>query len=83
MRPLKVGRGDRVTLSTHALLAWDGGHRPEQLLYQVTRPPSHGHLEYLAHPGVAVSTFSQLEVAANQLAYAHHNRAGTSRDRFQ
>lgn len=83
MKPVKVRRGDRVTLTTDALLATDGSDRPEELLYVVTGPPSHGHIEYVAHPGVAVSTFSQLDVAANQVAYTHDNRGGSPSDHFQ
>lgn len=83
MKPVKVIRGDRVTLTTDVLLATDGSDRPEELLYVVTRPPSHGHLEYVGHPGVAISAFSQLDVAANQVAYAHDNRGGSPREGFQ
>lgn len=83
MKPAKVSRGDRVTLTTDVLLATDGSGKPEELLYVVTGPPSHGHLEYVAHPGAAISAFSQLDVAANQVAYAHDNRAGSPRECFQ
>uniref|UniRef100_H3CI90 Fras1 related extracellular matrix 1a n=1 Tax=Tetraodon nigroviridis TaxID=99883 RepID=H3CI90_TETNG len=83
VKPAKVSRGDRVTLTTDVLLATDGSGKPEELLYVVTGPPSHGHLEYVAHPGAAISAFSQLDVAANQVAYAHDNRAGSPRECFQ
>lgn len=83
VKPVKVSRGDRLVLTTDVLLATDGSVRPEELLYVVTSPPSHGHLEYMAHPGVAISTFSQLDVAASHVAYSHDNRGGSSRDHFQ
>lgn len=83
MKPVKVSRGDRVVLTTDVLLATDGSDKPEELLYVVTTPPSHGHIEYIAHPGVAISTFSQLDVAASHVAYTHDNRGGSPRDRFQ
>lgn len=83
MKPVKVSRGDWVTLTTDVLLATDGGDKPEELLYVVTRLPSRGHIEYVAHPGVAISTFSQLDVAANQVAYAHDTRGGSAREDFQ
>lgn len=82
-KAVKVGRGDRVSLTTDVLLATDGSGKPEELLYVVTEPPSHGHLEYVAHPGVTISTFSQLDIAASQVAYAHDNRGGSPRERFQ
>lgn len=80
---MKVTRGNHVTLTTDVLLAMDGSDKPEELLYVVTGPPSHGHLEYLAHPGVPISTFSQLDVAASQVAYAHDNRGGSTRESFE
>lgn len=83
VKPVTVSRGGRVTLTTEVLLATDGSDRPEELLYVVTRPPAHGHLEYVAHPGVAVSSFSQMDVAASQVAYAHDNRGASARECFQ
>ncbi|KAG7255643.1 hypothetical protein CRUP_008469 [Coryphaenoides rupestris] len=38
-------------------------------MYIVTAPPAHGHLEYVRHPGVPISTFSQMDVVANLVAY--------------
>lgn len=83
VKPVKVSRGDRVVLTTDVLLATDGSVRPEELLYAVAAPPTHGHLEYVAHPGVAISTFSQLDVAASHVAYSHDNRGGSPRDHFE
>ncbi|TWW63720.1 FRAS1-related extracellular matrix protein 1 [Takifugu flavidus] len=83
VKPVKVSRGDRVVLTTDVLLATDGSDKPEELLYVVTTPPSHGHIEYITHPGVAISTFSQLDVAANHVAYTHDNRGGSPREHFQ
>lgn len=83
MKPVKVSRGDRVTLTTDVLLATDGSDKPEELLYMLTRLPTHGHIEYVSHPGVAISTFSQLDVAANQVAYVHDNHGSSAREHFQ
>ncbi|XP_040887458.1 FRAS1-related extracellular matrix protein 1a [Toxotes jaculatrix] len=83
VKPAKVSRGDRVVLTTDVLLATDGTEKPEELLYVITNPPAHGHVEYIKHPGVAISTFSQMDVAANLVAYVHDNRASTPTETFQ
>ncbi|XP_033962126.1 FRAS1-related extracellular matrix protein 1a [Pseudochaenichthys georgianus] len=83
VKPLNVSRGDRVVLTTDVLLATDGTEKPEELLFIITHPPAHGHMEYIKHPGLAISTFSQMDVAANLVAYVHDNRATTPRESFQ
>ena len=83
MRPVNVSRGDRVVLTTDVLLATDHTDKPEELLYVVTNPPPHGHIEYIKHPGLAISTFSQMDIAANLVAYVHDNSASTPTETFQ
>ncbi|XP_034532908.1 FRAS1-related extracellular matrix protein 1a [Notolabrus celidotus] len=83
VKPVSVNRGDRVVLTTDALLATDRTDKPEELLYVVTHPPAHGHIEYIKHPGLTISTFSQMDVAANLVAYVHDNRASTPTETFQ
>ncbi|XP_008304842.1 FRAS1-related extracellular matrix protein 1-like [Stegastes partitus] len=82
-RPVNVSRGDRVVLTTDVLLATDGTDKPEELLYVITIPPAHGHIEYIKHPGLVISTFSQMDIAANLVAYVHDNRASTPKETFQ
>uniref|UniRef100_A0A667YH99 FRAS1-related extracellular matrix protein 1 n=1 Tax=Myripristis murdjan TaxID=586833 RepID=A0A667YH99_9TELE len=77
LKPVNVSRGDRLVLTTDVLLATDGSDRPEELLYIVTNPPAHGHIEYIRNPGLAISTFSQMDIAANLVAYVHDNRASS------
>ncbi|CAJ1086551.1 FRAS1-related extracellular matrix protein 1a [Xyrichtys novacula] len=83
VKPVSVNRGDRVVLTTDALLATDGTNKPEELLYVITHPPAHGHIEYIKHPGLTISTFSQMDIAANLVAYVHDNRASASTETFQ
>uniref|UniRef100_A0A3Q3FCR4 Fras1 related extracellular matrix 1a n=1 Tax=Labrus bergylta TaxID=56723 RepID=A0A3Q3FCR4_9LABR len=83
VKPVTVNRGDRVVLTTDALLATDGTDKPEELMYVVTNPPAHGHIEYIKHPGLTISTFSQMDVAANLVAYVHDNRARDPTETFQ
>ncbi|XP_074518325.1 FRAS1-related extracellular matrix protein 1a isoform X2 [Halichoeres trimaculatus] len=83
VKPVSVARGDRVVLTTDALLATDSADKPEELLYVITHPPAHGHVEYIKHPGLTISTFSQMDVAANLVAYVHDNRASSPTETFQ
>ncbi|KAM6909056.1 FRAS1-related extracellular matrix protein 1a [Xenentodon cancila] len=83
VKPANVSRGDRLVLTTNVLLATDGTDKPEELLYTIISPPAHGHVEYVKHPGLAISTFSQMDVAANLVAYVHDNRAGKTTETFQ
>ncbi|XP_061565439.1 FRAS1-related extracellular matrix protein 1a isoform X2 [Cololabis saira] len=83
LKPVNVSRGDRVVLTTDVLLATDGTDKPEELLYTVMSPPAHGHVEYVNHPGLVISTFSQMDVAANLVAYVHDNRASKTTEIFQ
>ncbi|XP_019955749.2 FRAS1-related extracellular matrix protein 1a isoform X1 [Paralichthys olivaceus] len=82
-KPVNVSRGDRVVLTTDVLLATDGTEKPEELIYVITNPPVQGHIEYIKHPGLAISTFSQMDIAANLIAYVHDNRANAHRETFQ
>uniref|UniRef100_A0A3P9HTD0 FRAS1-related extracellular matrix protein 1 n=1 Tax=Oryzias latipes TaxID=8090 RepID=A0A3P9HTD0_ORYLA len=83
VRPATLSRGDRLVLTTDVLLATDDSDKPEELLFVITEPPAHGHLEYVTHPGRSISTFSQMDVAANLVAYVHDNRASRTTETFQ
>lgn len=83
VKPVNVSRGGRVVLTTDVLFATDGTDKPEELLYIITTPPTHGHIEYIKHPGLAISTFSQMDIVANLVAYVHNNQASTPRETFQ
>ncbi|XP_078264100.1 FRAS1-related extracellular matrix protein 1b [Rhinoraja longicauda] len=75
--------GDRVTLTTDVLMATDGTGKPKELLYAISEPPAHGQIEYINYPGLAISSFSQLEVAAQKVCYNHDNSRDASSDEFR
>uniref|UniRef100_A0AAR2M382 FRAS1-related extracellular matrix protein 1 n=1 Tax=Pygocentrus nattereri TaxID=42514 RepID=A0AAR2M382_PYGNA len=75
VKPVQASRGEHVVITTDVLLAVDGADKPEELLYVITVPPTHGHVEYIKHTGIPIDSFSQLDVAANLVCYVHDNRA--------
>ncbi|KAM4022473.1 FRAS1-related extracellular matrix protein 1-like isoform 1-T2 [Anomaloglossus baeobatrachus] len=80
--PVTLTEGDRVTLMTDVLMATDGTGKPEKLLYAVSVPPVHGQIEYINFPGVPISSFSQLDVAAQKVRYVHDNSREAGKDSF-
>nr|XP_006002762.1 PREDICTED: FRAS1-related extracellular matrix protein 1-like [Latimeria chalumnae] len=81
-KPVTLTEGDRVTLTTDVLMATDGTGKPEELMYAVSVPPVHGQIEYINYPGVPISSFSQLDVAAQKVCYVHDNSHEASKDSF-
>ncbi|XP_069094919.1 FRAS1-related extracellular matrix protein 1 [Pleurodeles waltl] len=82
-RPLNVSKGDRGLLTTDVLLAVDGTDKPEELLFEVTSPPQYGQLEYVSYPGVGITSFSQMDVAAQTVCYVHSSKAAPAKDTFR
>ncbi|XP_059839500.1 FRAS1-related extracellular matrix protein 1b [Hypanus sabinus] len=82
-KPVTLTEGDRVTLTTDVLMATDGTGKPEELLYAISVPPAHGQIEYINYPGLAISSFSQLEVAAQKVCYNHDNSRDANTDEFR
>ncbi|XP_042310518.1 FRAS1-related extracellular matrix protein 1 isoform X3 [Sceloporus undulatus] len=83
MKPLTVLKGDRGLLMTDVLLAVDGTEKPEELLYVITSPPQYGQIEYVSYPGVAITSFSQMDVAGQAVCYVHNSKAASPRDMFR
>ncbi|XP_051866646.1 FRAS1-related extracellular matrix protein 1b [Pristis pectinata] len=82
-KPVTLTEGDRVTLTTDVLMATDGTGKPKELLYAISVPPAHGQIEYINYPGLAISSFSQLEVAAQKVCYNHDNSRDANTDGFR
>ncbi|XP_075065902.1 FRAS1-related extracellular matrix protein 1 isoform X2 [Mixophyes fleayi] len=83
LKTLHVSRGDRVILSTNVLLASDGTDKPEDLLYLLSSPPQYGQIEYVNHPGIPITSFSQMDVAAQTVCYVHNGKAAAAADMFK
>ncbi|XP_075682835.1 FRAS1-related extracellular matrix protein 1 [Rhinoderma darwinii] len=83
VKTLHVSRGDRAILTTNVLLATDGTNKPEELLYVVSSPPQHGQIEYVNHHGIPITSFSQMDVAAQTVCYVHNGKAAAAADMFK
>lgn len=78
-----MSKGDRSYITTDVLLALDGADKPEELLYVITSPPQHGHVEYVSYPGIPITSFSQMDVARRIVCYVHKDKAVVHEDKFR
>ncbi|KAL3878630.1 hypothetical protein ACJMK2_030964 [Sinanodonta woodiana] len=81
-RGVELPEGGAVTLTTSIISGTDLNSPDESLLYTVTRAPSHGHLENVNNPGVPVVTFTQLDLAGNNIRYIHTSEDEIKMDTF-
>ncbi|XP_040818755.1 FRAS1-related extracellular matrix protein 1 isoform X1 [Ochotona curzoniae] len=82
-KPLVLAKGDRGFLTPTTLLAVDGTHKPEELLYVITSPPQYGQVEYVRYPGIPITSFSQMDIAGRTVCYIHRSTASVLNDTFR
>ncbi|MBL8713622.1 MAG: hypothetical protein JNM12_12040, partial [Alphaproteobacteria bacterium] len=63
--------GGTVTITTAQLNATDVDTTDTDIIYAVTQQPLHGRLELSTNPGVAITSFTQAELAAGLIRYEH------------
>lgn len=78
---LSLNEGGLVNIPGTLLLTMDADDDPAELIYSVIGNPSHGQLELTSQPGVAINTFTQLDIDQGRLWY-RHDSSDTTTDSF-
>ncbi|HYD17289.1 MAG TPA: cadherin-like domain-containing protein, partial [Patescibacteria group bacterium] len=73
-----VDEGGGVTLASNAIVGRDVDSRNADLVYTVTRGPEFGRLELAGDPGVAVTSFTQGDLAAGRVRYVNDGSEETA-----
>ncbi|KAG7232386.1 hypothetical protein INR49_008915, partial [Caranx melampygus] len=81
-KAVHLREGQRVVLNTDILLASDSAAHPEELVYTVSVPPQHGLIHSVQRPGVPLTSFTQLDIAAHRVCYTHDNSHEAEADLF-
>jgi len=66
-----LAEGGTHTIDSGELALTDVDNSAAQLTYSIGTGPTHGCLELVSAPGLAVATFTQADIAANRLVYVH------------
>ncbi|MDI1227824.1 MAG: cadherin-like domain-containing protein, partial [bacterium] len=76
-----TNEGGTITITTASLSVTDVDTLAANLTYNVSGGLTRGHLELSTAPGVAVTSFTQADIAANRLIYVHTS-PGVTPDSF-
>ncbi|HHJ15063.1 MAG TPA: DUF4347 domain-containing protein, partial [Gammaproteobacteria bacterium] len=74
-----VLEGGTDSISTSEL-QYTSSHGSSDIVYSLTTAPAFGQLELTTDPGVAVSSFSQLDIDNNRLVYVHDGSSSSTTD---
>lgn len=80
---LSLPENSRALLDTDVLSASDINTPDEKLKFVVTRLPLKGFLEHSDSPGVPLTSFLQLDLAANKISYLHTSFDEVKVDNFE
>lgn len=80
---VSLKEGGKVTLTTDLLSTSDLNSPDENLVFTITRGPVRGLLECTDHPGVAITSFTQLQLAGNKIYYIHTSDDEGKMDSFE
>ncbi|XP_067348338.1 FRAS1-related extracellular matrix protein 2a isoform X1 [Channa argus] len=80
---VSLREGGRVTLTTDLLSTTDLNSPDENLVFTITRAPVRGHLECTDTPGMAIVSFTQLQLAGSKIYYIHTSDDEVKMDSFE
>ncbi|KAL3876627.1 hypothetical protein ACJMK2_034445 [Sinanodonta woodiana] len=81
-KELVVAEGGKTKITTDYLSFTDVDSEPASLKYLVIYAPKLGQLEFATQPGVPISEFTQMDLAANNVQYVHTSKMEFYMDRF-
>ena len=79
---LSIREGERVVITTSNLSAADESTKAEDIVFAIIRPPRLGQVELIDRPLVAVSSFTQLDLASQKVVYNHLTKTDFLEDTF-
>ena len=80
---ISIHEGERVALTTSNLSASDESTKPEEIVFAIVRPPRLGQMEIIDKPLVAISSFTQLDLASRKIVYNHLTKTDFLEDTFR
>ncbi|KAG7163020.1 Chondroitin sulfate proteoglycan 4-like 1, partial [Homarus americanus] len=80
---LQVVHRQNAVITNDSLLTTDPDNMPHEIIYELMSAPDHGRLILADNYSVAVQSFSQLDVNAGRILYAHDGTNGSARFYFK
>lgn len=80
---VELPEAGKVTLTTDILSTTDLNSPDEHLQFIITRSPDRGHVEGTGNPGAPITSFTQLDLAGNNIYYVHTSKAELKMDSFE
>ena len=81
-KDMAVREGQRLPITTEHLSATDESTQAESIVFTVIKPPMLGYLEYADRNLVAISSFTQMDLASQKIVYNHLTKADFTEDSF-
>ena len=79
---MSIREGERIVITTSNLSAADENTKSEDIVFAIIRPPRLGQVELINRPLVAVSSFTQMDIASQKVVYNHLTKTDFLEDVF-